>query len=733
RLRGNSESQQIGNKEASKSKPAKATHPGDRPKKRIRRKSKTNAELPHSLLSISYAFTDAAGRCQHVGGIGCGCGLGALRAVKAIELKEAGRNGVRGPENKTLQHWHNPTPILDRLQKEPHRWEFGCKYCNAVRTFPRTKGVNLWEEESNRPVLGNLATHTKKHEAKIAIAASSEPSTAHHTHGFTAASAKLMEGYLKDGALNPRLVPTQTGFLKMFAAWLLEDDLAWTTGESPGLARLFKYMQVNFKLPSDTTVRNTVARICQDLHKVIVEELASVKSKISYSQDTWTTKQMVFSFAGVIASFIDDDWNLIERLIDFRRLNPEDHKGKAAAKTFIRSARKRGRLDLISPIPPTLTMDNATSNDVLARSLATLLVEWHRWCSGEGGGNLERPLIWWKEHAAGFPVMALVARDFLAIQGSAVSVERLFKQFLYVNSVKTSKVIKKFKAKNIQIRKCMSSNRGFCWVDSDGRFWQWSYGPSEEPEQVFTLHARAPRYWFTPITTPDGEWYVICATEKDKRRGVVHCFPSDHGEARIFDGPAAATFAFVGNSERRGGRAKELAILLLRMVHDRDGSNIALEMRGLDCNSLLQRDGRSPISVAPSMKLLPELFVGPLSDLIIAGVSTAPAENSLTLIFDPLTGKYVGNKKLNLNAGDRGLPRPDSAGTGAAPIGSRLSFESWNSEDASSRHNRTGSVGGQGSSGGQSTVPRVDRNLGDLIGRAFAMGSAEDESWMYNR
>ncbi|KAG8977126.1 hypothetical protein FRB90_008901 [Tulasnella sp. 427] len=160
------------------------------------------------------------------------------------------------------------------------------------------------------------------------------------------------------------------------------------------------------------------------------------------------------------------------------------------------------------------------------------------------------------------------------------------------------------------------------------------------------------------------------------------------------------------------------------------------------------------------MKLLPELFVDPLSDLIIAGVSTASAENSLTLIFDPLTGKYVGNKKLNLNSGDRvycgpcglhmeqnanvfrrltihpeGLPRPDSAGTGAAPMGfgNRRSFESWRSGDASSRHNRTGSVSGHASSGGRSTAPKVDRNLGDSIGRAFAMGPADDESWMYNR
>ncbi|KAG9021082.1 hypothetical protein FS837_007587, partial [Tulasnella sp. UAMH 9824] len=70
----------------------------------------------------------------------------------------------------------------------------------------------------------------------------------------------------------------------------------------------------------------------------------------------------------------------------------------------------------------------------------------------------------------------------------------------------------------------------------------------------------------------------------------------------------------------------------------------------------------------------------------------------------------------------------------AAPIGSRRSFESWNSGDASSRHGKTGSVGGRTSSGGRSLAPKVDRHLGDSIGRAFAMaGGDNDESWMYNR
>lgn len=82
-----------------------------------------------------------------------------------------------------------------------------------------------------------------------------------------------MEDYLREGALNPALDPTQKGFYCVFAAWILEDDLAFTTGESEGLNRLFKYMKVQFKLPSDTTVRNTLARIFSGLYDKVKAEL----------------------------------------------------------------------------------------------------------------------------------------------------------------------------------------------------------------------------------------------------------------------------------------------------------------------------------------------------------------------------------------------------------------------------------------------------------------------------
>jgi hypothetical protein len=57
---------------------------------------------------------------------------------------------------------------------------------------------------------------------------------------------------------------------------------------------------------------------------------------------------MVFTFAGTIASFIDDDWKLVERLVDFYHIQDKEHEGQYAAKGFVKSAAARGGLDKIS-------------------------------------------------------------------------------------------------------------------------------------------------------------------------------------------------------------------------------------------------------------------------------------------------------------------------------------------------------------------------------------------------
>ncbi len=138
----------------------------------------------------------------------------------------------------------------------------------------------VFENEPRWPSLGNLSTHTARVHPEALKGPVAPEEAAPKDTGVTAASRKLMEAYLKEGALNPALEPTQIGFQRLFAAWLFEDDLPFTTGESPGLARLFKYLKINVLLPSDTTVRNTLGRIFIDLHGTVVREL-TVRPAIS--------------------------------------------------------------------------------------------------------------------------------------------------------------------------------------------------------------------------------------------------------------------------------------------------------------------------------------------------------------------------------------------------------------------------------------------------------------------
>lgn len=91
-----------------------------------------------------------------------------------------------------------------------------------------------------------------------------------------------MDDFLREGQLNPAIKPTQKGFYKVFAAWVLEDDLPFTTGETGGIHRLFSYMQSKFMLPSDTTVRSTLARIFIEMFEVVQAELKVIFHPVFY-------------------------------------------------------------------------------------------------------------------------------------------------------------------------------------------------------------------------------------------------------------------------------------------------------------------------------------------------------------------------------------------------------------------------------------------------------------------
>jgi len=49
----------------------------------------------------------------------------------------------------------------------------------------------------------------------------------------------------------------------------------------------------------------------------------------------WTTPQMVYTFACSVRCFINDDWEIIECVIDFKPLEDKEHKGLYDGKALL--------------------------------------------------------------------------------------------------------------------------------------------------------------------------------------------------------------------------------------------------------------------------------------------------------------------------------------------------------------------------------------------------------------
>ncbi|KAG8918993.1 hypothetical protein FRC00_011870 [Tulasnella sp. 408] len=344
---------------------------------------------------------------------------------------------------------------------------------------------------------------------------------------------------------------------------------------------------------------------------------------------------------------------------------------------------------------------------------------------------------------------------------------------LQIIKVKSEKSVKKFKVKNLNVRKWTSNTKGFCWVDTEGRFWRWSYNAGEEPEQLFKLISTAPKYWMTPIAAHDGSWYAVVATEKDRRSGVVHAFPENHGEARIFHGPAAAVFTRVAS-----GGVTENAIVMMSMTQEGKNGCVLLDVVGLSRYSRVQKQARANITLSDTMKLFPDIFVDEHSSLAVTAISNNATDGSRALIFEPQGGKFIASRRLVMDNGDRifcgvfglhmernasmfrrlkvypdGLPNPDYVDAEEALFGSKSRRSSLSGQTDSGSAPATGtssrftshvasssygtSVSAH-SKMGTSTSPgkgkgRVNSGPVPTWGRGGFAPKDSDESWMFEK
>ncbi|XP_043818222.1 zinc finger BED domain-containing protein RICESLEEPER 2-like [Manihot esculenta] len=155
---------------------------------------------------------------------------------------------------------------------------------------------------------------------------------------------------------------------KALVHMIIIDELPFRFVEGEGFRSFMTAICPRFRIPS----RWTISRDCYDL---FIEERSKLKSffknncqRVSLTTDTWTSLQRI-NYMCITAHFIDNDWKLHKRIINFCPIS--SHKGEAVGRAIETCLLEWG-LDKVF----TVTVDNASSNDVAISYLKKKLANW---------------------------------------------------------------------------------------------------------------------------------------------------------------------------------------------------------------------------------------------------------------------------------------------------------------------------------------------------------------------
>ena len=152
------------------------------------------------------------------------------------------------------------------------------------------------------------------------------------------------------------------------AKMLIMDELPFMFVEREGFRLFCKAMHPEFLIPS----RFTAARDC---YTIFIEEKRKLKdyfnklsSRICLTTDAWTSGQNL-SYMCLTAHFIDDDWNLHKRVLNFCPL--AGHSGQLIGRAVEKCLTEWKIKNIL-----TVTVDNASSNDVALDYLKRRFNHW---------------------------------------------------------------------------------------------------------------------------------------------------------------------------------------------------------------------------------------------------------------------------------------------------------------------------------------------------------------------
>ncbi|XP_020114531.1 zinc finger BED domain-containing protein RICESLEEPER 2-like [Ananas comosus] len=149
---------------------------------------------------------------------------------------------------------------------------------------------------------------------------------------------------------------------EIMAKMIIVHEYPFTMVEHTWFNILCKALNPNFQKVSRNTIKNECLKAYETEKEKLKKVLKNV-DKISLTCDCWTSKQTI-GYMALTAHYIDSEWQLQKRVIAFIELEPP-HTGLVISDAISECLLDWGIQDKVS----TITLDNASSNDVAAKSL----------------------------------------------------------------------------------------------------------------------------------------------------------------------------------------------------------------------------------------------------------------------------------------------------------------------------------------------------------------------------
>ncbi|XP_057759636.1 zinc finger BED domain-containing protein RICESLEEPER 2-like [Arachis stenosperma] len=147
------------------------------------------------------------------------------------------------------------------------------------------------------------------------------------------------------------------------------EELPFRFVESPKFRKFVHALQARFKVPSRTTLARDIGALYAEEKMKLQDFLSANCGRVCLTTDTWTSIQN-FTYMSLTAHFIDLDWKLHKKILNFCQVT--SHSGEVIGAT-IESCLNNWNLNRVFSV----TVDNASSNDVAIKYLKQRLNSWN--------------------------------------------------------------------------------------------------------------------------------------------------------------------------------------------------------------------------------------------------------------------------------------------------------------------------------------------------------------------